>query len=492
MNPDLSSAPVVSALQRPTRVRFGVLAFVASLAMITYLDRVCFGSAVPHILKALGLQSVSDLGWAFTAFAFAYAIFEVPTGWLGDVYGPRTTLIRIVLWWSFFTALTGFAGRVLPGGLFLGLLPLVIIRFLFGMGEAGAFPNITRALHNWFPFSERGSAQGTIWMSGRLMGGLTPLLWLLLVEGVVRPGGDETSFLVRPLLDWRQTFWVFGGMGVTWCVLFALWFRNHPEDKASVNEVERQLIAAGRSHEEAGHAGVPWLKLMKSWNLWFLCIMYFCASYGWYFNITYLPTFLQEQYQVDPKSLVGALYKGGPLWVGALACLSGGYLTDRVIRRTGNRKWGRRIFGVVGHGLCALCYLALMAVPNVFFFFLFLSLAAFWNDMTMGSAWATCQDIGRRYAAIVAGCMNTIGNLGGAVAGKTTGWILDASVASYASAHGLDPKALTDAERIAGQHLGYQINFISYGLVYLIAVVLWMLVDSTRPVAPEADDEKHV
>ena len=493
MNRDLSSASTDPALARPTRVRFGVLAFVASLAMITYLDRVCFGTAGPHIVKALGLQSVADLKWAFAAFALAYAAFEIPTGWLGDVFGPRTTLIRIVLWWSFFTALTGFVGMVLPGGLALGLMSLVVIRFLFGMGEAGAFPNITRALHNWFPFSERGSAQGTIWMAGRLMGGLTPLLWWLLVEGVVRrgEGGGEDSFLVKPLLDWRQTFWVFGGLGITWCVLFALWFRNHPDDKESVNEAEKQLILAGRGHEEGGHAGVPWLKLLTSWNLWFLCIMYFCASYGWYFNITYLPSFLEEQFHVDPRSMVGAIYKGGPLWMGAMACLIGGYLTDWVIRRTGNRKWGRRIFGVVGHGLCAVFYLTCLFAPSAFFFFLSISLAAFWNDMTMGSAWATCQDIGRRYAAIVAGCMNTIGNLGGFVAAMITGWVLKMSAASYAAAQGLDATTLSPQQLAAGNMIGYRISLISFALVYLIAVAMWLLVDSTRPVAPEADDEKH-
>src|SRR6185437_15103199 len=175
MNRDVSS---LSALQRPTRVRYGVLGFACALSMITYLDRVCIASAVTPMMDALGLKSAAQLDWAFAAFAFAYALFEIPSGWLGDVYGPRRTLIRIVLWWSVFTALTGMTGLV--GGLAF----LIVIRFLFGMGEAGAYPNITRALHNWFPFTERGFAQGAVWMAGRLMGGLTPLLWLLVVEGL--------------------------------------------------------------------------------------------------------------------------------------------------------------------------------------------------------------------------------------------------------------------------------------------------------------------
>jgi len=477
-------------LQRPTRVRFGVLGFACALSMVTYLDRVCVASAAPHIVKALGLNAVEDLSLAFTAFAFAYATFEIPTGWLGDVFGPRTTLIRIVLWWSLFTAVTGFVGMTLPGGIVLGLTALVVIRFLFGIGEAGAYPNITRALHNWFPFQERGVAQGAVWFAGRLMGGLTPLVLLVLIEGLPRtmidPGAASADFLVTPILDWRQAFWAFGAIGTVWCLLFALWFRNRPEEKATVNAAELALIGEHKHAEAGAHGGVPWRKLITSRNLWALCLMYFCASYGWYFNITYLPSFLEEQYGVEKTSLVGALYKGGPLWVGAMACLTGGFLTDRFIRRTGNRKWGRRLFGLFGHGLCGLCYLACLFAPSVFWFFAAISMAAFFNDMTMGSAWATCQDIGRRYAAIVAGCMNTVGNLGGAAAGSLTGLILKMALASPVAAGGLNPEKLTGAEKAAGHVLGYQINFVTFAAVYAVAVVLWLWIDPTRPVAPDS------
>src|SRR5262249_14843810 len=162
-------------------------------------------------------------------------------------------------------------------------------------------PNITRALHNWFPFFERGSAQGAVWMAGRLMGGLTPLVWLALVEELK--------------ISWRAAFWLFGGLGVSWCAAFAYWFRNRPEEKPGVNAAEVALIQQGRHGEEGGHGNVPWFKLLTSLNLWTLCLMYFCAAYGWYFNITYLHTFLQEQHGVKPDDWLGAVYKGGPLWL---------------------------------------------------------------------------------------------------------------------------------------------------------------------------------
>jgi nitrate/nitrite transporter NarK len=339
------------------------------------------------------------------------------------------------------------------------------------MGEAGAYPNITRALHNWFPFRDRGIAQGAVWMSGRLMGGLTPLVWMILVEQLS--------------LSWRTAFWIFGGLGIVWCIGFAFWFRNRPEEKPEVNAAERELILMGRTDVGAAHVHIPWLKLLTNLNLWCLCLMYFCAAYGWYFNITYLHAFLEEQYGVSPKSWLGSIYKGGPLWMGALACLGGGWLTDRFIRRTGNRKWGRRLFGVVGHSLCALCYFACLFTTNAFTFFLAISLAAFCNDLTMGSAWAVCQDIGKRYAAIVAGCMNTIGNLGGAAAGWVTGYILQYHLQNYAVAYDVEIENLSPAAKAAGLLPGYEINFFVFALVYILAVLFWLRIDSTKPVIPE-------
>jgi MFS family permease len=468
--PIADSPSLPTELDRPTRVRFGVLGFACALSMVTYLDRVCFSSAASSIKDTLGLDSVADLKWAFFAFAFAYAAFEIPSGWLGDVFGPRNVLIRIVLWWSAFTALTGTVGYSI-GSLAIGLGALVTIRFLFGMGEAGAYPNITRALHNWFPFPERGFAQGTVWMAGRLMGGLSPLVWLVLVNWLG--------------LSWRAAFWIFGGLGIGWCILFAVWFRNRPEQKPEVNAAELALIRSGPADHEAAHKNVPWGRLLASANLWLLCLMYFCASFGWYFNITYLPDFV-DQRMGEKDTLLGAIYKGGPLWVGAIACIFGGYLTDRFIRLTGDRKWGRRRFGLMGHSICALFLFACVFLyDSVFLFFLAISLAGFFNDLTMGPAWATCQDIGKRHAAIVAGFMNTVGNLGGALAGWLTGVIIQNTLADHAASLGKAVEKLTLAEKIAGQLPGFQINFALFGAAYVIAALLWLRIDSTRPVVPE-------
>jgi len=457
MKQDLSAPP---AVEKATRIRYGVLGFACSLSMITYLDRVCFGTVAPIIQREFDLAEWQK-GMLFSAFALAYALFEVPSGWLGDVFGPRRTLIRIVLWWSLFTALTGliFPSAAWPWFAFAAMLS---VRFLFGMGEAGAYPNIARAFHNWFPFHERGFAQGTVWMAGRFAGGITPLIVVaLLIQPPLRP--DQ--------VHWRHCFWIFGSLGVFWCGLFWWWFRDRPEQKTGVNQAELLLIHADEGPPEPVLARVPWGRLLRNLNLWALCLMYFCASYGWYFNITYLPGYLESHYGVTqggkwtPEFWRFSFMAGAPLLFGSLACLLGGLLTDFFIRKTGNRKWGRRLFGIVGHGICAVCYFSAMFAQNAWGFVLAIALAAFWNDLTMGSAWASCLDIGRKYSGIVAGCMNTVGNLGGAAAGSMTAWILKVSGGDRES--------------------GWKINFLTFGGVYVLAALLWLRFDSTKPVIPD-------
>src|SRR6185295_1364526 len=174
-------------------------------------------------------------------------------------------------------------------------------------------------------------------------------------------------------------FYIFGVIGCVWCVLFYWLFRDRPEDMPSVNPGELALIHSGRTAADMhSHAGVPWRAILTNRNLWILCAMYFCGAYGWYFNITWLPGYLKERYDVSAAT-VGfwsfSLLAGAPLLVGSLACLTGGLLTDAFIRKTGNRKMGRRIFGVIGHGICSLCYLAAVFAQNPWLFVLAIAMA---------------------------------------------------------------------------------------------------------------------
>jgi MFS family permease len=450
-----------------TRVRYSILGLLCALAMITYMDRAVYGSARDDIMSSVG-RPTEDIFYLLTAFQIAYALFEVPAGWMGDRFGPRGTLLRIVLWWSGFIALTALVPGIiisqtaqadLPivGPIMIGFVVIVAMQFLFGMGEAGAFPNITRALYNWFPSSQRGSAQGTIWLAARLMGGLTPAVWVI--------------FTIYLGFSWRETLWLFAGLAAVWCGVFLWWFRNKPDEHPSVNEAERTLINSGKT-AYVDHSGVPWGKIFGSRTLWFMCAMYMVTNFCWYFLMYFLPGELRGRFQqmnsTPSGKLLVALLAGSPLLIGMFGCMWGGVLTDRWVRVTGDRKWGRRVYAMIGYGMAGVCYLlATLFVGDFWPFVGCVVMMGFFNDLIMGSAWATCQDVGRRYAAIVAGTMNMIGNLGAAVGNFVTGTILK----SYKEAG--DPDG------------GIRTLFIIYASVYFVGVLLWLRIDASKPIIEE-------
>lgn len=468
-------SPHPAAGTPPSRVRYGILFLLCLLAMITYMDRAMYGSAKDDLMKSVG-ASPADFFIVLVAFQLAYALFEIPTGWLGDTFGPRSTLLRIVLWWSLFVALTPVVGYLLPNDtvtvfgytIILGLAVMLVMQFLFGMGEAGAFPNISKAVYNWFPTTERGFAKGAVWMSARFMGGLTPFVWVLLVD----LGG----------LSWRQALWLFAGLACCWCVAFLWWFRDRPDQHPAVNDGELALTYAGRAEHVDGHAGVPWRKIFGSPNVWALCIMYMVTNFNWYFLMYYLPGQFKGQFPdwkaTDGGKLLLALLGGAPLLVGMFGCYLGGVLTDRYLRRTGDRKWARRVYAMTGYGLAGVFYAAAAGVilympperpERLWVLAGSLMLVGFSNDLLMASAWATCQDIGRRYAAIVSGTMNMVGNLGATLGNFVTGLIL---------------KAYTSDEKVADT--GYVTCFLMYAVVYALGVGSWLFIDASKPVVPDA------
>lgn len=472
-----NSLPVSEA---PTGVRYRVLAFLCGLSMITYLDRVCFGAAAPAIAGELNLASVAELKWAFTAFSIAYAIFEIPAGWFGDRLGPRGMLIRIVLWWSLFTALTGLVGVKVGSITMGGLGMMILVRFFFGAGEAGAYPNIARAIQNWFPERQWEMAQGMIWMSGRLAGGLTPLIWAVLVSGT-----SQTA----PLTNWRGAFLGFGMIGLAWCVAFTVWFRNRPDDHSAVNEAERAEIGSTWKHHTAGHAGVPWGALLTNPSLLALCLMYSLVNYGWAFNITYLPSYLEQRFLIAGSDLSGAIYKGSPLWVGAFGCLSGGLFVNFFSKRLGSRRQGRQAVGIIAMIICALSWLGAQQAPNVHIFAFFVSLAAFCIDATLGAIWATCQDLGRQHTAVTAAFMNTIGTLGSALAAWGTGTLVQRAIVQQAVLEHVPVTDLTPAATHAASMNGFQFVFLTYAAVYIVAALCWLVIDPRRTIGRETPPE---
>ena len=418
--------------ERPTRVRYWVVVFALTLAVITYLDRVCIGYAAPFITKDLGLSAV-QMGWTFTAFGWAYALCEIPGGFLGDWIGPRRVLMRIVAWWSFFTAATGWAWSF-PS--------LAATRFLFGMGEAGCFPNLTKAFTTWLPKRERVRAQGVLWLSARWGGAFTPLLvaW------------------VMPMVGWRHSFEIFGGVGLVWAILFYAWYRDDPLRNPKLNAAERDLLRDS-SKLATGHGDVPWGKLLVSPQVWLLCWQYFFCSYGWYFYVTWLPTYLRDarHLALNSSALLGVL----PLFCGGLGNPAGVLAGWFLVKLTGDIARTRRTLGYIGFvGACVFLLLSTRA-DDPLVAMLSIGLASFCNDLVMPGSWGAVMDVGGAHAGTVAGAMNMWGNIGGAIGPLVVGYILHFT------------------------NNNWNLTFYVSAALYLMGAVCWAFLDPVTPLEKE-------
>jgi MFS family permease len=371
-----------------TRARFTLLRLTFLLSIITYIDRVCVSTAAPDIRGTLGLTT-SQMGWVFSAFTIAYAVFEIPSGWLGDTVGPRKVLTRIVLWWSAFTIATGAVWNYAS---------LLVARFLFGAGEAGAFPNMSRSLSRWFPLPERGMAHGVIFMGSRLGGAVTPLL----VGPIILYAG------------WRRAFWIFGSIGIVWCVFWWKWFRDDPEQHPDVSPQELALIREGGPERKER---IQFERLLNI-NLLWICLMYFCFGYCLYFYLTWLPTYLRDGrgFSTTPMNVIHTIV----LLSAAAASILGGQLTDSLTKRQGLRV-GRAI-GVVAMPLSAFALAVAALTGSAWIAATAMVVAASAGDLCLSPSWAMCHDVGGDASGTVTAVMNTFGNIGGALSPLVVGY----------------------------------------------------------------------
>jgi MFS family permease len=426
------------AEQKPTHARYWVVIFAVTLAILSYIDRVLMSQAMsgPKGIAAELHIEPWQKGFIFGAFGIAYAIFEMPGGWLGDLLGPRKVLMRVVIWWSCFTAITGTAWS---------FYSLVAIQFFFGAGEAGCFPNLTKAFSSWLQKHERVRMQSIMWMSARWAGAITPLL-------VVQ---------VLKFVSWRVAFPMFGCLGVVWAVLFYRWFRDRPSQHKSVNAAELALLAEN-DNLAGGHGDVPWRKLLSSRTVWLLWAQYFFLSYPWYFYITYLPTFLRDRYPAmsdDQRASLAFV----PLFFGGLGSLVCGFLTPRIVHALGSVTRARRGTAIVGFAGAAamLCICIQMRDPLVMI--AFLGLTSFFNDLVMPGAWATCMDVGGKYSGTLSGSMNMMGNLGGFVAPVVGGLILTATGGKW------------------------EMFLYTMAAMYVFGIFCWPFIDPTKQLEDEFD-----
>lgn len=383
---------------KPTRVRHRVLGLVVLAYFVTYLDRVLISNAMPVIQQEFGF-GIGAAGLIMSAYAWAYAIFQIPGGWFGDRMGPRVALATVVTWWSAFTFLAGFSSSVTM---------LAVCLFLVGLGEAGAFPISNRALSRWMLPSERGFAQGTTHAGSRLAGAATPFLVALLIGAY----------------SWHVPFWLFGTVGIAWAVIWYGYYRDVPREHRGINDAERTKIEAALGTVPKTRQPIPWKLILSSRQMWTVAAMYFCYGYSLNMFLAWYPKYLSAERSYDLHQM--GLFTSLTLAAAVVGDIMGGVLSDLIIHRTGRIKFARQSVAITGFLIAAIFIPLGVHMDGPYMTAAMFGLGVFGLELVVGNAWAVTLDIGGHFAGSCSAVMNTLGNIGGAIVTTVTGFIVAA------------------------------------------------------------------
>ena len=370
--------------------RWTILTLISVMYLITYMDRTNVSVAASAMAREFSLTKTA-VGLIFSAFLWAYALGQIPAGWLADRIGPRKVLLFIVPFWSLMTAMTALA---------TGAASLIGIRFIFGLGEAGAFPAATRAMQLWFPRTERGIAQGVTHSFSRFAIAVTPFV----------------AVSIQLALGWRSVFYIFGAAGLLWSAAFYFLYRNLPEEHKRVNRAELAHIRGCDVHgapvlpaSQRIRSTAPWKMILHSRNMWYIAIGYSCFYYGTYFFITWFPTYLMDYRHLSLQA-VGP-FASLPLLAGVVGDIVGGWLTDTAYKRTGKLKFSRRIVAAPALLASGLFLIPAAVTIHPWTAVMCLTGSLFFLELVIGPAWAVPMDVGGEYSGTVTGVMNMAGSL---------------------------------------------------------------------------------
>lgn len=417
--------------------RYWVVVGTFLLAMLLYIDRIMISVAKPEVTNDLALSD-KQMGWILSIFSLGYALFQVPTGLLADKIGARKTLTYIVTIWSLFTATTGLAWN---------FMSMMLIRFLFGAGEAGAYPSMNKAVFSWIPQKERGTVIGINFSAGRLGAAFAlPLV----------------AFLIQ-FFGWKMSFFVLGFIGIFWAMIWFYYFRDEPIEIKSISDEEKIYIYENRQKPEKIDSDENIIKkVLKSGNVWLLMIQYFASAFTFFFCLTWLFPHLKSRFQLE--SVEAAFYSSLPLVFGALGNIVAGRMVDNLYKK-GQFARSRTFTAIVGFILAAFGLMFSIYASSVGEAIFFLSIAVFGADMTLSPSWSTCTDIGGVYSGTVSGAMNMFGNLGSFLTALVFPYLKDWS--------------------------GSEEPFFYIGvLLNLIGIFLWMKIDPTAKLFNQVQKNK--
>lgn len=417
--------------------RFRILAILTTLTTLTYLDRVTISIVGVRLKTDLHLSN-EQFGWVLASFALAYALFEIPSGAYGDRIGPRAVFIRIVLFWSLFTGLTGLVS---------GLVGLMIIRFLFGVGESGTYPNCMIVMSRWFPQKELARSLTWVGIGSQIGAAIAPI--------IIVP--------IATTYGWRMPFFVNAVIGTVWVLACFLWFRNFPEEMHNISPKELEYIKANRRFNEHQHS-VSWRFILKHKALWALMFMYFCCQWANYFFVAWMPVYLQEGKHFSEnnmKTIISTLFI-----VGIVGFFAGGFAGDLSVKKIGLRA-GRRMVGMIGLGMCGLLILMAAILPqNNIVAGCLIAANGFFSFGVMAS-YAVCIDIGRNNSGTVTGAMNFCGQMGAFFLAIFFGKIVDMT-----------------------NNFDYPLFLV--GAVLIIGCLMWMAIDPLKQLIIPGDKKSLV
>ena len=376
---------IIAMRKRYIPIRLILVFSTFMITVLLYVDRACISAAKEEISRDLDFD-LTDFGWVMAVFTLGYALFQTPSGKWADQKGPRSVLASIISIWSLFTALTGAAWN---------FVSMLVIRFLFGAGEAGAFPGLAKVVYNWFPVRERGIVQGINFSGSRIGAAFALPLVAVIISNV----------------GWRMTFVIFGCMGLVFAALWWFLFRNTPGESKAISEREKKYILRTRESSDPGEkkGKLGFGTIISSGNMWLAMLQYVASNFTFYFTLTWMYPYLKDRFALG--GVEAGLYAMIPLLAGAAGNWLSGLWVDSLYKRR-NVKISRRLPAITGFILAAFGMLMMARLDTPQVTIIFLAIAIFGADMTLSPSWAFCIDIGKENAGAVSGTMNMAGNLG--------------------------------------------------------------------------------
>lgn len=425
-----------------------VLFLLAVASVLAYLTRHSLAVANTTIQRELKINN-EDFGLLYAAFSAGYFLFQIPGGWVGQRYGVRLVLPLLAILWSMMT----YATAIVPT--FAGLL---VVRFLFGLAQAGLVPNQALVVRNWISDQGRGVASSVMVVA-------------------MSVGSIASMALTSKLLEqtpWRSIFVAYSTLGIVWAVVFWLVFRSTPGEvkwllesspKPDGQTPEGPVAAVSQTESEIGESrgsdSPDMLSLFTSVSLWGLFSQALLKAAGYNLAITFLPALLEYIFKVPPEK-TGA-YVQWSLIAYIAGSMLGGVLVDFVFRSTGSKYISRSVIAVITLALAGIFTAIAGYSGTVMGTAIWLSMGAFFSGLASAAPWAVVMDVGEKSTAVIMGVMNSFAALAGVLLSPLVGRLIDST------------------KNTGGD---WSVVFLVHGAYYLVAAASWLVVNPNQTLKP--------